>query len=115
MYREEENNKLFYKISSSTIGNPVFILKQCVSWKSLKEEIREFIKKCELCQRFGGCRKNGPIQRIRLKEPFSLIGIDLVGSLPKTDKGNRYLIVATDYLSRWAEANAVKIKTADEV
>ncbi|KAI5155342.1 hypothetical protein ENBRE01_3515, partial [Enteropsectra breve] len=42
-------------------------------------------------------------------------GIDLVGSLPKTDKGNRYLIVATDYLSRWAEANAVKIKTADEV
>ncbi|KAI5152149.1 hypothetical protein ENBRE01_2605 [Enteropsectra breve] len=90
-------------------------LKQCVKWERMREDIREFVKKCELCQRFGGCRKNGPIQRIRLEEPFSLIGIDLVGPLPKTDKGNRYLIVATDYLSRWAEAKAVKMKTADEV
>lgn len=34
----------------------------------------------------------------------------MVGPLPKTENGNRYLIVATDYLTRYPEVKAVKRK-----
>ena len=38
--------------------------------------------------------------------------MEFVGPLPKTKSGNRYLIVATEALTRWPEAKAVKDATA---
>ena len=40
------------------------------------------------------------------------IGIDLVGPLPETDCGNKYIITATDYFSKWQEAAPLSDKTA---
>ena len=33
-----------------------------------------------------------------------MIGIDFVGPLPKTENGNQWLLVITDYATRWVEA-----------
>ena len=38
-----------------------------------------------------------------------------MGPLPKTLKGNRYVIVAVDYFTKWAEATAVKEADAQTV
>jgi len=38
---------------------------------------------------------------------FDRWGVDVVGPLPITPKGNRYIIVAVEYLSKWQEAQAV--------
>ena len=43
------------------------------------------------------------------------IGIDLVGPLPMTKNGNRYIITLVDYFSKWAEAEALPDKTAESV
>ena len=32
------------------------------------------------------------------------VGIDLVGPLPETKRGNKYIITLTDYFSKWPEA-----------
>ncbi|CAG8825411.1 10782_t:CDS:1, partial [Gigaspora rosea] len=47
--------------------------------------------------------------------PFFKIGIDIVGPLPKTPRSNRYIVVATDYMTKWAEAKAIKNANAQEV
>lgn len=39
--------------------------------------------------------------------PFEVIGIDHVGPFPKTASGSKYIIVATDYLTKWVEVAAV--------
>ena len=44
---------------------------------------------------------------------FHGIGIDLVGLLPETSQGNKYLINCTCYFSKWPEAAALKIKSAE--
>lgn len=43
--------------------------------------------------------------------PFDLVAIDLM-TLTRSYSGNRYLIVAQDYSSKWPEAKAVPHKMA---
>ena len=46
--------------------------------------------------------------------PFEKWGIDYVGEVhPKSSKGMAYIVVATEYLTKWAEAKAVKTNTAE--
>ena len=33
------------------------------------------------------------------------IGIDILGPLPKTNNGNKYLLVCTDYFTKWPECS----------
>ncbi len=35
---------------------------------------------------------------------WSLVGMDLVGSLKKTIRGNQYILTMTCYFSKWIEA-----------
>ena len=70
-------------------------------------DIKEQIKTCKQCQRRGKARRKEPLHPIKVGQAFERIGIDLVGPLPITARNNRYIIVATDYLTRWPEAQAV--------
>ena len=51
--------------------------------------------------------KKKPLHPIQVGWAFERIGIDLVGPLTITKQNNHYIIVATDYLTRWPEAKAV--------
>jgi transposase InsO family protein len=47
--------------------------------------------------------------------PFERWGIDFVGMLPETAKGNRYIITAIDYATRWVVCRAVPEATSEAV
>lgn len=40
------------------------------------------------------------------------VGVDMIGPLPQTENGNRYIITLVDYFSKWPEAEAVPDKSA---
>ena len=46
---------------------------------------------------------------------WSQVGMDLIGPLPETPRGHKYIITLTDYFSKWAEAAALPNKTAQGV
>ena len=48
-------------------------------------------------------------------EVWHLVGMDLIGPLKKTKKGNQYLLTMTCYFSKWIEAFALPDKTASSV
>jgi hypothetical protein len=52
---------------------------------------------------------------ISVKAPFHRIGIDIVGPLPITPRSNKYIVVATDYMTKWPEARAIPRANAQEV
>ena len=52
-------------------------------------------------------RRKEPLHPIQVERAFERIGIDLVEPLSITTQNNRYIIVATDYLTKWPEARAV--------
>ncbi len=41
--------------------------------------------------------------------------MDLIGPLPKTSRGNQYIVTLTDYFSKWAEAASLPDKTANGI
>ena len=52
---------------------------------------------------------------IEVGEPFERIGIVFVELLKKTRRGNKYILVVTDYLTKWLETKAMKDATATNV
>ena len=83
-------------------------------WKGVSEHVRDFVRTCVKCQRSNPSNKAPPsvLHPIAVKEIFHRWGIDMVGPLKETPNGNKYLIVATEYLTRWVEAKAVPDKSA---
>ncbi|UYV74165.1 hypothetical protein LAZ67_11002276 [Cordylochernes scorpioides] len=47
--------------------------------------------------------------------PFQRVGIDLLGRFPVSKNGNKWIVVATDYLSRYAMTRAIPNGSAEEV
>ena len=50
-----------------------------------------------------------------LSEPFSRIAMDIVGPLPKSQSGNKYLLVICDYATRYPEAIPLRTIDAEHV
>ncbi|CAB4438745.1 unnamed protein product [Rhizophagus irregularis] len=83
-------------------------------WPQMYENIREYVQSCDACQRRGKSRSNQMLHPIAVHGPFYQVGIDFVGPLPITSQGNKYIIVAMDYMTKWLEAKAVPVATAEE-
>ena len=77
-------------------------------WPQFFKDIKIYVSTCDSCQRRRKSLKKGEYYPIPVGEPFEMIGIDFVGPLPRTKKGNKYIIVAIDYLTKWSEAKAVQ-------
>ena len=81
-------------------------------WPSMYKTIDNWIRTCDICQRQGRPKPKEPLHPIPVGQPFDRIGIDYVELLPRITKGNRYIIVATEYLIKWVKANATLDCTA---
>nr|GFA54957.1 hypothetical protein [Tanacetum cinerariifolium] len=68
---------------------------------------------CDSCQRQGKIsqRDEMPQNAIQICEIFDVWGIDFMGPFPSS-RGNNYILVAVDYLSKWVEAKALPTNDA---
>ncbi|CAM2714261.1 unnamed protein product [Rotaria socialis] len=85
-------------------------------WPGMKTSIQSYIKSCSLCKQFNvdRAKKHGHLHSISPPtEPFALIGIDFCGPLPRTPRENQYVLVITDYFTRFITAIALPNCTAD--
>lgn len=90
----------------------ITLLKRRFWWPGMDEMVREYIKGCPRCQLDASANNfkyRAPIKPIpAVAIPFERWGIDAVGPLPETKAGNRHIITAIDYATRWVVAKAVK-------
>ena len=73
---------------------------------------------CDKCQRNNKKlhKAAGGLHPIPVKpQIWHQVGMDLIGPMPQTPRGNKYIITLTDYFSKWAEAAALPDKTAHGV
>lgn len=77
-------------------------IKQNYYWPKLSATVKHYIRTCRECQRrkTPPGRPAGLLQLVQiLKTPFQQIGMDFLGPFPTSSSGNKWIIVATDYLT----------------
>ena len=75
-------------------------------WPNMQKEAQEYVKKCYQCQRFApNIHQSGGVPN-PLSSPWSFAqwGLDIVGPFLKATGNKRYLLVGTDYFTKWVEA-----------
>ena len=87
-------------------------------WPGLGRSVRRYILHCRECQRRKSIPQKPPGLLVPIPPaavPFQRVGIDLLGRFPKSTRGNKWVIVCTDYLSRFAVTKALPTAEAPEV
>nr|GEY39719.1 reverse transcriptase domain-containing protein [Tanacetum cinerariifolium] len=82
-------------------------------WPTIYKDAFELVKCCESCQRQCKISQKDemPQNSIQICEIFNVWGIDFMGPFPSSE-GNKYTLVAVDYLSKWVEAKALPANDA---
>ncbi|GJX18740.1 reverse transcriptase domain-containing protein [Tanacetum coccineum] len=82
-------------------------------WPTIIKEAHTLVRLCEACQKTGNISKRDemPLNNIQVCEVFDIWGIDFMGPFPKSYKFE-YILVAVDYVSKWAEAQALPTNDA---
>ncbi|GJU17499.1 reverse transcriptase domain-containing protein [Tanacetum coccineum] len=82
-------------------------------WPTIIKEAHTLVRLCDACQKTRNISKRDemPLNNIQVCEIFDIWGIDFMGPFPKSYKFE-YILVAVDYVSKWAEAQALPTNDA---
>ncbi|KAI9560471.1 hypothetical protein GHT06_014495 [Daphnia sinensis] len=99
------------------IAKTVKRISQRFFWPNMVKDITMYINSCTICaKRKAYGKKTAPLSPL---EPTTFIwqrvALDIVGPLPETYKGNRYILVMSEYTTRYMLAVAMKNQSARTV
>ena len=78
-------------------------------WIGYIADIELYCRSCHTCGSRNGPipRARAPMQSIKTGYPLERIQTDILGLLPETNKGNKYVSVVVDMYTKWPEAHAL--------
>lgn len=92
-------------------------IKKKFIWKGMKKDVREYVKKCVKCQKNKfGRSVTMPLKLTTVSDnPFDKIFVDIVGPLPVSLNGNKYILSMVDDLTRFVDFTPMPDQLADTV
>ena len=92
-------------------------IRQRFYWPKVYHHVKNHCRTCAQCQKSSmkGVRKAPLVPLPIMDEPFQRIAMDIVGPLPRSSSGKRYILVICDYATRYPEAVALRTIDANAV
>lgn len=84
-------------------------------WPKQSDAISTYIRSCKHCAKHAPWTRKPPIIPILPDYPLLIMGMDFIGPLPKTARGNRYILHLIDYFSSFSITFATKGPSTDDV
>ncbi|XP_017221564.1 uncharacterized protein LOC135148512 [Daucus carota subsp. sativus] len=92
------------------------ILRQGYYWPTMAKDCKAFVRACHQCQLFSNVPRTAPAVPVSILSPipFAVWGIDIMGPFPKARGELQFVMVAIDYMTKWAEAKALRTITQED-
>ena len=86
-------------------------------WVGQRKDVEEWCHHCDICasRKFPLKHPKAPLVPSFISNPLDRIAMDILGSLPTTPRGNKYILVISDYFIKWTEAFPLKDMEASTV
>ena len=90
-------------------------IRQRFYWFAMKEDIRIYIQKCDICAMDKKPNKapRAPLGHLPAGAPGDCVATDFLGPLPVTRRGNRFILLLTDHFTKYVEIIPVPDMTAE--
>ena len=75
----------------------------------MRNDVAEYVQKCERCPKHAHLIHQAPrhLNPISSPWPFAQWGQDILSPFPRATGNRRFVLVAVDYFTKWAEAEAL--------
>lgn len=92
-------------------------IRQNYFWVNYRRDVEDWVRSCEKCQRRKGTprKRRAAMQPSAVGFPLERVAMDIMGPLPVSEKGNRYVLVIMDYFTKWAEAFPIPNQEAETI
>ena len=80
-------------------------LRSVAYWPGMSVDVALYCKSCTTCERGKDPPRavKAPLGTIYVGAPFEVMAMDIMGPLPLTARGNKYVLVVADSFSKWVE------------
>ncbi|KAG7468735.1 Retrovirus-related Pol poly from transposon [Solea senegalensis] len=82
-----------------------------------RRDVEDFCRSCDACSSHKGPldQSRAQLQQQPAGAPMERVAVDIMGPFPCSDWGNRYVLAAMDYFTKWPEAYAIPDQEAETV
>jgi transposase InsO family protein len=113
---EESKRQILYEFHDAPVGGhrgmnrTLRAIKARYTWPNMRQEIERYVKQCKSCQvnKTLGSRQKVPMEITSTAVyPFDKCYLDIVGPLPLSTAGNKYILTFQDDLSKYVVATPI--------
>ena len=119
MLRDDVLGKLHDDVWGGHLGEAKLMhrVQERYYWPGYSESVKVWCRTCVKCARrkYPIPQRKASMQTIQAGYPMQVVAVDIMGPLPETDDGNKYVLVAVDYFTRWTEAYGIRNQEAATV
>lgn len=122
-YTSEQKKTILHENHNDTVGHFGIVktlkrIQQNYDWVNLEQDVTDYVKRCKTCQQYK-------LTRIRQREtavitdtplePNDKVALDIIGPLPKTTRGNQYVLSIQDQLTKYLVLIPLKDQKAETI
>ena len=92
-------------------------LKERFYWPGCADAVKDCCATCVTCctRKSAAPKRRAGLQTISAGYPLQVVSVDIMGPLPETDEGSKYLLVAVYCFTRWVEVYGIPNQEATTV
>ena len=93
------------------------VLRQGYYWPTMLKDATNLVRRCRICQEQAKISRlpAEPLTSVTSPWPFQQWGLDILGPLPIGKGQCKFIIVAVDYFTKWAEAEPLATITEQKI
>ena len=109
----EDADYVLRKVHEGVCGNHIGaralagkVLRQGYYWPTMLRDATELVRKCKVCQEHAKISHlpSEPLTSVTSPWPFQQWGLDILGPFPIGKGQCKFIVIAGDYFTKWAEA-----------